>query len=128
MTLLDGFGGKSYTKMGNAHENMEWRQLLKAKAERDGTAIVKKKSTADGGAGGGSRSNTWEVGTKRGRGRGGRDDADDDDDDDDEPDGDDYEAMWAAVEARRAGGASASSGGSTEAPSGEVGWCRLTPG
>jgi hypothetical protein len=26
--LVDGFGGKSYTKMGNKYENLEWRQGL----------------------------------------------------------------------------------------------------
>ena len=35
---VDGFSGKSYKKMGNAQDMMEWRVRLKAKAEREGTA------------------------------------------------------------------------------------------
>ena len=33
---VDGFSGKSYKKMGNAQDMMEWRVRLKAKAEREG--------------------------------------------------------------------------------------------
>ena len=32
---VDGFSGKSYKKMGNAQDMMEWRVRLKAKAERE---------------------------------------------------------------------------------------------
>jgi hypothetical protein len=39
---VDGFSGKSYKKMGNAQDMMEWRVRLKEKAERDGTAVTKK--------------------------------------------------------------------------------------
>jgi len=46
---IDGFSGKSYTKLGNKQDMMEWRRLLKEKVERDGTAVVrrKKKEEAD---------------------------------------------------------------------------------
>ena len=40
---VDGFSGKSYKKMGNAQDMMEWRVRLKEKAEREGTAVTKKK-------------------------------------------------------------------------------------
>ena len=39
---VDGFTGKSFQKMGNAQDNMLWRQRLKAKAEADGTVKKKK--------------------------------------------------------------------------------------
>jgi hypothetical protein len=57
---VDGFSGKSFQKMGNAHDNMLWRQRLKAKAEADGTAVVAKRKK------------------KRRRSRDGDDDGDDD--------------------------------------------------
>ena len=37
---VDGFSGKSYKKMGNAQDMMEWRVRLKEKAEREGTAVA----------------------------------------------------------------------------------------
>ena len=37
---VDGFSGKSYKKMGNAQDMMEWRVRLKAKAEREGTGTA----------------------------------------------------------------------------------------
>ena len=40
---VDGFSGKSYKKMGNAQDMMEWRVRLKAKAEREGTAVARGK-------------------------------------------------------------------------------------
>lgn len=43
---VEGFSGKSYKKMGNAQENMLWRQRLKAKAEMEGTAVVKRRKHA----------------------------------------------------------------------------------
>lgn len=65
---VDGFSGKSYKKMGNAQDVMEWRVRLKAKAEREGTAVARGKraaapsgcesraaATAGDGAGGGAR-------------------------------------------------------------------------
>jgi hypothetical protein len=54
---VEGFSGKSYKKMGNVQDAMEWRVRLKAKAERDGTALVKKKreSAASPRGGGASR-------------------------------------------------------------------------
>ena len=43
---VEGFSGKSYKKMGNAQDNMLWRQRLKAKVEQEGTAVVKKQNAA----------------------------------------------------------------------------------
>ena len=58
---VDGFSGKSYKKMGNAQDMMEWRVRLKEKAEREGTAVTKKKrrdadDDAANGSGGSSKS------------------------------------------------------------------------
>ena len=58
---VDGFSGKSYKKMGNAQDMMEWRVRLKAKAEREGnrgtarSAARARGRRRRGGGGGGRR-------------------------------------------------------------------------
>jgi hypothetical protein len=45
---VDGFSGKSYKKLGNAQDMMEWRVRLKAKVEREGRGREKGNSSPKG--------------------------------------------------------------------------------
>jgi len=67
---VEGFSGKSYKKMGNVQDAMEWRVRLKAKAERDGTVLVKKKresAASPRGGGGASPEDEAEGRTEKGK-------------------------------------------------------------